>query len=154
MFLMPEGGMDKINRNFLKLDTTPSKKQFKTDDFFNRINLNPEFDLSFNIDMNDSKFLSSTTRNNTKPSDLLFQNTSGLLATPKTPRQPNLNNSSFQMSPPKSSRMTSPSRIPVLNRSKNSLNVSIPNEEAKNNDSLEYATENLKNLKVISFIFL
>lgn len=141
MFLMAE---DKMNRNnFLQLDTTGpnsvkkhiSDNNNNNDYLFNRINLNPEFELSFNIDGNDSKFLQSTTRNAAnKPSDMLFQaGASALLMSPT--KKDSLNASSFHMSPRKSSRNTSfsPSRIPVpLNRSKNLNDSSFSrNEEIK-----------------------
>ena len=132
MFLMHD---DKMNRNnFLQLDTTGNNNNYNDEELFNRINLNPEFELSFNIDGNESKFLQSTTRNAVnKPSDLLFQSGASVLL--NSPPKKDSNTNYFQMSPPKSSRnaSASPSRIPVLlNRSKNLNDSSFSrNEEIK-----------------------
>jgi len=113
------------NQKFLKLDTTPGKKSLiKSDDFFNRINLNPEFELSFNIDntMNESKFLQSTTRN-TLPDHSFFTRAPDGSLTPKSTRK------LYQ-----GGGGGSPSRIPV--RSKTNLNELNMNQEF-NKDSLE-----------------
>lgn len=154
MFLQ-EDGMDKINKNFLQLDTTANKKQFKTNDFFDRINLNPEFDLSFNLD-NDSKFLQSTTRNNSNTinnlgdlSNILFQSAS------KQENQKNMSSSGF-LNVSKSGRIPSPSRIPVLNASRSKTNLNDSNvkiEESRENIANELEEENNKNLKVNWFFY-
>ncbi len=118
MFLLNDNNAN--HQKFLKLDTTPNKKHSlrAADDFFNRINLNPEFELSFNIDNNtsDSKFLQSTTRN-TQPDQSLFS------LSPKVTRNTGGGG-------------VSPSRIPVRSRTNlNESNVKILQELQK--DSLE-----------------
>ena len=110
MFLMDN--MEKMSNNFLQLETSSmnNKKPFlyKSNDFFNRINLNPDFELSFDVD--NEKYLQSTTRVHQQSSDVL--------------NTPNKSNNLFNNSTMLDKRLASPSRIPVLNSRSKAKNLS------------------------------
>ena len=110
MFLMADN-MEKISNNFLQLETSSvnNKKPFlyKSNDFFNRINLNPDFELSFDVD--NDKYHQSTTR--------VHQHSSDVMTTP-TKSNNLVNNSILEK------QLASPSRIPVLSSRSKSKNLS------------------------------